>query len=133
MWKQKKIKGEKMSVTFKIFFFYIKLFDCTTVYCYYAFFPQNGLPSAENSYIFNGDFVDRGKNSMEIIIILFAFLLLYPDHMHLNRGNHEDHIMNLRSYNNHHIHQYRYVLNPKKISAKWFTVISLSDMDLQKK
>lgn len=62
----------------------------------YCLITQNGLPSAENPYIFNGDFVDRGKKSTEIIIILFAFLLLYPDHMHLNRGNHEDHIMNLR-------------------------------------
>ncbi|NXP82258.1 PPE1 phosphatase, partial [Ramphastos sulfuratus] len=59
-------------------------------------FYKNGLPSEQNHYVFNGDFVDRGKNSMEILIILFAFLLIYPNHLHLNRGNHEDYIINLR-------------------------------------
>ncbi|KAF1575039.1 UNVERIFIED_CONTAM: Serine/threonine-protein phosphatase with EF-hands 1, partial [Eudyptes pachyrhynchus] len=59
-------------------------------------FYKNGLPSEQNCYVFNGDFVDRGKNSMEILIILFAFLLIYPNDLHLNRGNHEDYMMNLR-------------------------------------
>ncbi|KAF3851361.1 hypothetical protein F7725_013133 [Dissostichus mawsoni] len=39
---------------------------------------------------------DRGKDSIEILIILFSFLLVYPSEVYLNRGNHEDHIVNLR-------------------------------------
>ncbi|KFP03676.1 Serine/threonine-protein phosphatase with EF-hands 2, partial [Calypte anna] len=62
----------------------------------FLIFYKNGLPSPSKSYVFNGDFVDRGKQSLEILIILFAFLLIYPKEVHLNRGNHEDQMVNLR-------------------------------------
>lgn len=57
-------------------------------------FELNGLPSESTPYLFNGDFVDRGSFSLEIMLTLFAFKLLYPDHMHLARGNHESKAMN---------------------------------------
>uniref|UniRef100_A0A8C5QU38 Serine/threonine-protein phosphatase n=1 Tax=Leptobrachium leishanense TaxID=445787 RepID=A0A8C5QU38_9ANUR len=57
-------------------------------------FQLNGLPSEGNPYIFNGDFVDRGSFSVEVIVTLCGFKLLYPSHFHLLRGNHETDTMN---------------------------------------
>jgi serine/threonine-protein phosphatase 5 len=57
-------------------------------------FDFNGLPSETNPYLFNGDFVDRGSFSCEVIITLLAFKALYPNHVHLSRGNHECRLLN---------------------------------------
>ncbi|GBF88948.1 hypothetical protein Rsub_01447 [Raphidocelis subcapitata] len=57
-------------------------------------FDLNGLPSADNPYLFNGDFVDRGSFSVEVIFTLLAWKVLEPSCIHLSRGNHESHSMN---------------------------------------
>ncbi|CAI0449206.1 unnamed protein product [Linum tenue] len=57
-------------------------------------FQLNGLPSEDNPYLFNGDFVDRGSFSVEVILTLFAFKCMCPSAMYLARGNHESKSMN---------------------------------------
>lgn len=52
-------------------------------------FELNGNPSVENPYVFNGDFVDRGSWSVEVILTLMAWKVLEPSCVHLTRGNHE--------------------------------------------
>lgn len=59
-----------------------------------AIFHQNGLPSPDNPYLFNGDFVDRGSFSAEVILTLLAIKVWSPESMHLTRGNHESQNMN---------------------------------------
>ena len=49
-----------------------------------------GLPGDDHVYCFNGDWVDRGKHSVEVITIIFALFVAYPGRVALNRGNHED-------------------------------------------
>ncbi|KAK9362194.1 Metallo-dependent phosphatase-like protein [Lipomyces starkeyi] len=57
-------------------------------------FRFNGYPSETHSYLFNGDFVDRGSWSTETALLLFAYKWLYPTRFFLNRGNHEADEMN---------------------------------------
>ncbi|KAG1689245.1 hypothetical protein DVH05_028517 [Phytophthora capsici] len=55
---------------------------------------KNGVPSNKIWYLFNGDFVDRGAHGVEIMLLLLAFKLLYPECVFLNRGNHEERMIN---------------------------------------
>lgn len=69
------------------------------------FFNTYGVPDNDPSYerksdiealdyLFLGNYVDRGKNSLEVICTLLALKLKFPNHIHLLRGSHEDRKIN---------------------------------------
>ncbi|KAA1106573.1 hypothetical protein PGT21_036278 [Puccinia graminis f. sp. tritici] len=53
-----------------------------------------GLPSETHALVFNGDFVDRGSWSTEVVLTVFALKWYIPHKVFLNRGNHETADMN---------------------------------------
>jgi len=57
-------------------------------------FEMNGWPNATNPYLFNGDFVDRGSFSVEVILTFLLWKLHDPNCIYLTRGNHETKNMN---------------------------------------
>ncbi|CAD5205549.1 unnamed protein product [Bursaphelenchus okinawaensis] len=51
-------------------------------------FNSCGLPFKKN-FLFLGDYVDRGHHSLEVIMLLMACKVKFPDNIWLLRGNHE--------------------------------------------
>ena len=67
------------------------------IHCQYfdllRLFEYGGYPPSTN-YLFLGDYVDRGKQSIETICLLMAYKIKYPENFFMIRGNHEAELVN---------------------------------------
>jgi serine/threonine-protein phosphatase with EF-hands len=89
-------------------------------------FEKAGLPSDSNPYVFNGDFVDRGDNGVEVMAIYLMFQILYPDSVFINRGNHEDFLINKQFGFENEVFK-KYVAD---LSRRWSSRTTLATLSL---
>ncbi|KAJ7594025.1 phosphoprotein phosphatase [Mycena floridula] len=90
-------------------------------------FSLTGEPSEKHYLLMNGDLVDRGSWSIEVILTAFAFKWLYPKYMFINRGNHEAKDMN-RNYGFESEAKEKHGEQTYKLFAHVFTALPLATL-----
>ncbi|GJE92199.1 C-terminal metallophosphatase domain-containing protein [Phanerochaete sordida] len=90
-------------------------------------YSLTGEPSEKHCLLMNGDLVDRGSWSIEVILTAFAFKWLYPARMFINRGNHETKEMN-RTYGFEGEAKHKHGEQTYKLFAHVFTAMPLATL-----
>ena len=61
-------------------------------------FKNRGWPSESKKYLFNGDIVDRGQESVQCLLLLYALKITFPRSVFINRGNHESEMCGIGTF-----------------------------------
>jgi len=87
-------------------------------------FEYGGFPPEAN-YLFLGDYVDRGKQSLETICLLLCYKIQYPENFFILRGNHESAGIN-RIYGFYDECKRRYSIKLWKVFSEVFNCLPVS-------